>query len=350
MTSRLELQENSILLTTAQLPSLNGLRGISILIVIAGHAFSDPIPWLPGRFGVSIFFVISGFLITTLLLKEYVKTRTVSLKHFYIRRFFRIIPLAYLYLFVLLFINIIFSLHIYYGSFISSAFFFRNTSLLHEPVWWTGHYWSLSVEEQYYILYPFLLLLCVKNIRLFIFILVLFIILIPVANYGHSNGWFDSFYLQLICELLRNLSGLLVGSLLSVLLFTGVIHANFVPKFRTVISLVCITLAIFFYNKPISFLPTTMADFFIAALILINIIPGDSYSYRLLNNPFLATIGILSYSIYIWQQLFTANFPWGNSFWGANSLWLNLPLLAVVSYVSYYWYEKKFLIIKDRFR
>src|SRR5258708_24034240 len=91
------------------IPSLDGLRGISILLVILGHARetrSFP-SWIPSfakdhaALGVQIFFVISGYLITTLILDEERKTGTISLKLFYARRTLRIFPPFYLYLFVL---------------------------------------------------------------------------------------------------------------------------------------------------------------------------------------------------------------------------------------------------------
>src|SRR4030095_12084943 len=76
-----------------RIPSLDGLRAISILLVVAGHSFSEESSPLLfdlfghlGNYGVRIFFLISGFLITTLLLKEYSKTNTISLKSFYTRR------------------------------------------------------------------------------------------------------------------------------------------------------------------------------------------------------------------------------------------------------------------------
>jgi peptidoglycan/LPS O-acetylase OafA/YrhL len=86
------------LLKPAHLPGLDGLRGIAIIIVLLSHIFKGT-PYaksFPGDTGVEIFFVISGFLITSLLLKEKINNGHISLKHFYIRRILRILPLAYL--------------------------------------------------------------------------------------------------------------------------------------------------------------------------------------------------------------------------------------------------------------
>src|SRR4051812_3227202 len=87
-------------------PSLDGLRGIAILLVVVSHFNLISIPYYDvifnGKLGVLIFFVLSGFLITTLCIKEKVATKTISLKNFYIRRALRIFPVAYLFLLVLL--------------------------------------------------------------------------------------------------------------------------------------------------------------------------------------------------------------------------------------------------------
>src|SRR5271154_873009 len=96
---------------SGRIASLDGLRAISILIVVVGHSavggtvYAGSIPWmrylpihriaLYEHFGVRVFFVISGFLITTLLLKERQTTGTISIGHFYLRRGYRILPASY---------------------------------------------------------------------------------------------------------------------------------------------------------------------------------------------------------------------------------------------------------------
>jgi peptidoglycan/LPS O-acetylase OafA/YrhL len=94
-----------------------------------------------------------------------------------------------------------------------------------------------------------------------------------------------------------------------------------------------------------------LSSFFIGIIIISNIYPANDVIFKFLNNKWLIKIGILSYSIYIWQQLFTmtrseptsANIPW-------YPLPLNVILLFVISYISYNYYEKSFLKLKDRFK
>src|ERR1700761_1752256 len=78
---------------TGKIPSLDGLRGVSFLIVFIAHAGLDKL--VPGRLGVNIFFILSGYLITTLMIREREKTGWVSLKLFYLRRALRIFPPMY---------------------------------------------------------------------------------------------------------------------------------------------------------------------------------------------------------------------------------------------------------------
>src|ERR1700761_4201490 len=116
------------ILAPGLLPGLNGLRGVSILMVLMGHLTMNSRygSTFAGSIGVWIFFVISGFLITTLLLKEKVQTGKISLKQFYIRRFLRIIPVAYLFLITLVILNSALKLQVPSKSFLSAFLFFQN--------------------------------------------------------------------------------------------------------------------------------------------------------------------------------------------------------------------------------
>ena len=139
----------------SHLPSLDGFRGISIITVLIFHILlKQHKPYFHGDFGVEIFFVISGFIITTLLIKEQVKSRDVSLKNFYIRRILKILPIAYLYLLAITICNAYYH-HLAPREIISAALFLKNTDLIPTIAnGSTGHFWSLSVEEQFYLIWP----------------------------------------------------------------------------------------------------------------------------------------------------------------------------------------------------
>ena len=143
-----------------KLPSLDGWRAVAIALVFLSHftgtrGFSPPSWWtqvFQGNLGVRMFFVISGLLITYLLLLEADRRGRPSLRSFYTRRVLRIFPVYFLYL------GVVFALTaagLYTDTataWIGSLTFTRN--LIGQPQSLTGHYWSLSVEEQFYVVWP----------------------------------------------------------------------------------------------------------------------------------------------------------------------------------------------------
>ena len=152
-------------------PDIDGLRALAVILVVAYHAFPE---WVPGGFiGVDIFFVISGFLISSILL-EALYTNTFSFLDFYSRRILRLFPSLLLVLSCALLLGWFtlfadeFSLlgkHVY-----ASATFFQNFNLLSEVGYFDEagitkpllHLWSLGIEEQFYLIWPFLLWLGYK--------------------------------------------------------------------------------------------------------------------------------------------------------------------------------------------
>ncbi len=149
--------------SAGHIPSLDGLRAISFLLVFVAHAGLDDT--VPGGFGVTIFFFLSGFLITTLMRTEYARHGTVNLRHFWLRRVLRILPPFYLVLFCAIAAALLFDPP---GSLRAAPV---AAQLLHVTNYWiifhgfagqpvgTGVYWSLAVEEHFYLLFPWLFLL-----------------------------------------------------------------------------------------------------------------------------------------------------------------------------------------------
>lgn len=145
------------------IPSLDGLRAISIMIVFVSHAGYSSVP---GGLGVSIFFVISGFLITTLLRIEADTYGHISLREFYIRRAFRILPIFYV---VLCLGLLALAVGVLPGGpadagpttsqFLHYFNFYAITHSGYELVPGTGVYWSLAIEEHFYVVFPVLVVL-----------------------------------------------------------------------------------------------------------------------------------------------------------------------------------------------
>src|SRR5260370_110527 len=141
-------------------PALDGLRGIAILGVIGVHVALLP----GGGAGVDVFFTLSGFLITSLLLEEHAETGRLRLKQFYMRRFLRLVPAFTL----LLLVHFVYCLVCYRGwqqkaglaGGVISLGYFSNWSRAYKwiPHFGLSHTWSLAIEEQFYLLWPVLLL------------------------------------------------------------------------------------------------------------------------------------------------------------------------------------------------
>jgi peptidoglycan/LPS O-acetylase OafA/YrhL len=149
-----------------RIPSLDGLRAISILAVMLGHAqgtrgFPDnPVLHLfgdTGNLGVRVFFVISGFLITSLLLAEQERNGRISLRVFYLRRALRICPACYVYIIVIGVLGAVGAVEVRKGDLVFAATYTNN--FVADRSWVLGHLWSLAVEEQFYLLWPAMLCL-----------------------------------------------------------------------------------------------------------------------------------------------------------------------------------------------
>ena len=162
-------------------PEIDGLRAIAVGAVILYHAQINILghqPFKGGFIGVDIFFVISGYLITSIIFKELVTTGSLSFKHFYERRIRRILPallfvmlvsIPFAWMYLLPYDLIDFSKSILYSLGFSSNFYFHYSGLEYAGGVIHGnpllHTWSLSVEEQFYILFPIVLLVTFKYFR-----------------------------------------------------------------------------------------------------------------------------------------------------------------------------------------
>jgi len=137
-----------------RIPSLDGLRAISIVLVMLSHLIkwkhvSVPVLEAYGALGVHVFFVLSGFLITDLLLRERERTSSIDLPNFYLRRAFRIFPAAFVFLAV---VTVLYWPEMHWTHVAAAVFYVANMDL--SRPWIFGHLWSLSIEEQFYLLWP----------------------------------------------------------------------------------------------------------------------------------------------------------------------------------------------------
>ena len=341
-------------LSATYFPFFDGLRGFAIISVILSHVLRDT-PWV--SIGVHLFFILSGFLITTLLLKEKTINGNVSLKNFYMRRMLRIFPVAYLFVLVLIVLNRLFNLQITTQSFLSTVFYLKNFPLLND--WYTGHFWTLSVEEQFYLLMPALLVFNTRAYMLVVFTLFVSVPIVGYLAYNNVGIFYTSKTVHIAAYIFLAVFDngalyILAGSLLSILIFKGVINME-----RLKGKYYYLTFALFICALVVHF-PFADGNFaapyfcpIIFTLLIMLIISIDvgrrSLLTRILSNPVLVKIGVLSYSLYVWQQLFTFYQPWRWIISCGGSPYFNIPLLFVTAYLSYTFYESPFLKLKKRF-
>lgn len=348
-----DVREIPPILSQKVFPSLNGLRAVSILLVVFSHiqeTFKVIIPNIAfiGPLGVDVFFVISGFLITTLCIKEKVVTGTLSLRKFYLRRFLRILPVAYLYIIVVAILNYFFKLDVAGNSFLVAALFLVDISFFFNRVkfdWNLAHYWSLSVEEQFYIMLPVFLK---KQFKVFLAIVLFLTFGAPVLYFAQTFSAFlyrPAFVSGI--NFIAKFQGIAVGCLFSVMVFKGWLNFGRWRIWVTLLAIFAITVVHF--DSGLNLMASSVNLFVsicIGFIVVGNLQYQNNLIYRFLNLRAMDLIGRLSYSIYIWQQLFLSN----NPALPVSRYPLNIIALIVIPLVSYFGYERVFLRIRDRFR
>ena len=352
----------------SRFPSLDGWRALSILLVLGEHSvytfdfpkkansFMESV--FDGNLGVRFFFVISGFLITYLLLKEHIQTGFLSVRKFYARRALRILPVYFAFLAVVLALQLFTPLRQPGITWAGNLTFTTNFVPL---AWTTGHLWSLAVEEQFYLFWPLVLCLAgLQKTRRVLLLLCIPIMVAPicraVSHAGVSSAWAKPFFQPY--SSLNHFDSLAMGCLAAVLL---VAHqdkmGSLLSRFSraTVISGIALVIGpqLLIKSFVAESLTVPLGNTFQAlgfTLLLLQSVFFPQF-FKPLNWPVVRQIGILSYSIYIWQMLFcgdpaTYGLPhvWFMSFYG----WLPAVLLVAMS--SYYCFEKPLMALRARFR
>jgi peptidoglycan/LPS O-acetylase OafA/YrhL len=304
-----------------RIPSLDGLRAVAILLVCLHHLAeqeNSPLRRLQnlglGPLGVRIFFVISGMLITRLLLREREKTGAISLHRFYIRRALRIFPAMWFYVAVIALLSAAGIVLLHGSDFLYALTYSANYST--HLSWFLGHIWSLSVEEQFYLLWPLILcfvrpqagtraaLLAIVFAPLFrLSILLLFpkwpyLYWFPTTCDAIATGCLLSLlpsgrWRQMIARSIA--SRWFIAAPFAVLLVNAAryrIEWVFIANGKGHLFILLDTVGVTFINCAI-------------ALIVERVItvPHDFFG-QVLNLPMTVWLGKISYSLYLWQELF----------------------------------------------
>jgi peptidoglycan/LPS O-acetylase OafA/YrhL len=288
------------------IPTLDGLRAIAIAMVVSSHAHLTDAAWYRtlanGYVGVLIFFALSGYLITTNLLVEYDATGRISIGGFYIRRAFRILPAAGLYLAVLAALAGAGVIVCEWSSIRAALFFYANYV---EHDWPVSHFWSLSVEEHFYFLWPALLIAFgVRKgwVTALAMVLAVIALRLCVDRFHLFHGVFSdmahgNYHSDLIFD------SLLWGCCLAFYLRRAALGLS------ATVSTLVVAAAIFMLLAPTSISVarfTLVRDVLPAVLLGAVVTAPQAPIGRFLELAPLRFIGRLSYSLYLWQQLFLA--------------------------------------------
>ena len=293
--------------------SLDGLRAVSIILVMISHLVGVRGFLIPegagrvfelGELGVRVFFVISGFLITSILLTELASRKSIDLARFYFRRTLRIFPPYYLFLTVLVAIQAIGLITLNPGD-LSHALSY--TSNYHQQrSWFVGHTWSLAVEEQFYILWPVTLVLLGK--RKGLLLALAFLLAAPLIRVAIWE----------LCPGIRGGIGqrfeTIADSIAAGCLMAGIrsrLHA--IAAYRRLLNGKALLIAIAMvlagnavHDHPLAhfFLGYTVMNIGIAFCLDWCVTNHSGRIGMLLNCRPAVAIGVMSYSIYLWQQIF----------------------------------------------
>jgi peptidoglycan/LPS O-acetylase OafA/YrhL len=335
----------------ARIPSLDGLRAASIVSVLLAHlAGTRQFPLSAqtlnvlglGELGVHVFFVISGFLITGLLLDELAADGRVNLGRFYLRRTLRIFPAYYVYLAVVAVMGAVGVLQLAPNDLAHGLTYTSN----YYPgrSWFLGHTWSLSVEEQFYLLWPALLVLAGR--RRAILVAAWTVVLVPLVRLGSwelmrwaGDGIGHRF--ETVADAIA-IGCVLAGVRPWLHRSTAYMRALASPGFAAV-PLVVVA-ANMLHDHPVAY--------FVGGLFLTNIgiaacldrcvtFPTGRVG-RLLNARPMVFVGSISYSLYLWQQLFL-NRSSGSAM---STFPVNLLLAVSAALICYYVVEQPSLRLR----
>jgi peptidoglycan/LPS O-acetylase OafA/YrhL len=295
------------------LPTLDGWRGIAVSGVILYHAreeFSHSNSLavrLAGHcyLGVDIFFAISGFLICGLLLREYEKTGDINVRRFYIRRFFRILPPYYVSLAAICAAGAFLALPLNFSHIPSCLFFYRNYLPLgmdEHGGFYTAHYWTLALEEHFYLIWP-MLLLVVRPKRAG---KVAFLLAMMVFAWRTIEGHF-----HLLADVLPQANLMARSDTRIDALLWGCLAAIYFPKIQRLaaripfsqlwfVPAVLLIIAQKLHPPGLTLLNAVL----LPLLVVSTVIQPRSVLGRVLEWQPLRWIGTISFSLYLWQELF----------------------------------------------
>jgi peptidoglycan/LPS O-acetylase OafA/YrhL len=349
--------------STARIQPLDGLRGLAIVFVLVGHTVLNYgpmsetlrwqlIPFANAEAGVRLFFVLSGYLITLLLLDEQSRTGQISLRQFYWRRALRIMPAFYVYLLAVVLLDRWRPHSITSETGLAAATFTWNYALLWvtdppEGHWFVGHLWTLSLEQQFYLFWPAVLI--AVGVRRALWVAVALILWCPLARVG--SYWLFPAQRGLLQMMLHTGVDSLMAGCAAALILQDTRARTCLGRYGSKgavaaagwLLLLSPTAGTLIRGFPV------VAGFTLDALAAAWVVAWahhatGSVATRWLGSGPLPALGAISYSLYLWQQIFFA--PTGL----LQDGWVIVPAIAALAaaWLSYRLVEKPALRLKSR--
>ncbi|HEY8794707.1 MAG TPA: acyltransferase [Gemmatimonadaceae bacterium] len=344
------------------IPTLDGWRAVAIIAVMAshaGHSYSAPLGRdsffdriSSGTHGVNLFFAISGLLITSRLLEEWDTAGRVSLKRFYIRRAFRILPPALLYLACVALLGAIGLLPVVREEFVAATLFYRNylPAILgpRGAGFFTSHYWSLGVEEHFYLFWPALLLFAGRKRALPVAI----IVAVLVAVWRHFEAWreimlYNAIQPTYFARSDTRIDSIMWGVVAALALSRPEVRAWIERYLSTIVMLAFAALygaIVFRYGTR----PTFWEAMIVPVIVVGTVLRPYSIVGKALENPVMRWIGRLSYSLYLWEFFFVyyPGVPTTLGVW--QTFPVNLIATVACAAASYYLVERPLVRLGHR--
>jgi peptidoglycan/LPS O-acetylase OafA/YrhL len=340
---------------SGRVPCLDGFRAISIILVILAHLqpqihaqLSRQIPTPNGHLGVTFFFVISGFLITLLMLRERERTHKISLKGFYIRRVLRIFPVFFTYLGIIFIFQkmgcITINWKLTWISYLASLpNLYTNSDV--------GHLWSLSVEEHFYFIWPFLLAkLKLEKSKKLLFVYLLSLPLLRFIVWTYLRRWIDIDF----CSVTQ-MGSIAMGCLGAFMVYGMALNSWTVHLQQNAPRYVLASCVAFVGSLVLGGLSGKYGialydpiNSFCMMVFMLGIMYSEkSLLFKIACVKPVTAIGVLSYSLYLWQQPLTGK---GFAVNVSNYLIVNIILIVILSLLSYHFVEMPFLKWKEKYR
>lgn len=293
------------------IPTLDGWRAVAILWVLNGHQklyhvgrFSNDFLRTTGDRGVQLFFALSGLLICSRLLREEARFGNISLKSFYTRRLFRIQPPALLYLGVLMLLSLAGLIPMFWQGALGGALMIRNLwpGQYGRVYWFTSHFWSLSVEEHFYLFLPGFLVLFRRGRLAILAMLVVLLEIWRVVVLTHPRLQGFTWLIFLRTDVV--LGGILLGSVFAVALDRERMLALAQRYLRPWVALLYTALVFTELHFHHSRLDHALIITTYPLLLTATLLHPETWTGWLLETAPLRFIGRISFSLYLWQQMF----------------------------------------------